>query len=373
MKHNLELQALAIREQKIYIQEMPDLTRKPVELFLDIEGIPDQKFYYLMGLLACKGDNCTQHSFWANALEDEEIIWKQLLAKLNEYTEAPIYHYGSYETKAFNDLAKKYTIKINQFEDRLVNINSSIFGKIYFPVHSNSLKEIGAYIDAKWTSCEASGIQSLAWRCRWEKFQCENFKKTLLEYNGEDCHALRLVTNKVSELNEVDVCQECIEFADNVKKLYTQIGKEIHLDLESIIKFSHSNYNKNKISLNAKKEEIASSKPKKRGPKYDHLGHYRITPKPNKSISVPMRTEFPACKSSLKENEKLREKTVIDLRLRKYGLQKVIIKYFGPKGYCEKCCKLYNPIFIDELGNQLFGHAFKAWMVYQTSVSSLTL
>ncbi len=37
VKHNLALQALAIREKKIYIQELPDLNRQPVDLFLDIE------------------------------------------------------------------------------------------------------------------------------------------------------------------------------------------------------------------------------------------------------------------------------------------------------------------------------------------------
>jgi predicted RecB family nuclease len=48
--HSLELQALAIKEQKIYIQELPKLGRNTVEIFLDIEGIPDQNFYYLIGV-----------------------------------------------------------------------------------------------------------------------------------------------------------------------------------------------------------------------------------------------------------------------------------------------------------------------------------
>lgn len=50
-----ELQALAIRTRKIYIQELPELPRHRVELFLDIEGIPDQNFHYLIGLLVCEG------------------------------------------------------------------------------------------------------------------------------------------------------------------------------------------------------------------------------------------------------------------------------------------------------------------------------
>jgi len=49
--HKLELQALAIRTNKIYIQELPVLPRHSIRLFLDIEWIPDQYRYYLFGLL----------------------------------------------------------------------------------------------------------------------------------------------------------------------------------------------------------------------------------------------------------------------------------------------------------------------------------
>src|SRR4030095_2946457 len=54
--HKVELQALAIREKKIYFQELPTLSRQPVELFVDMEGVPDRGFYYLIGLLVCRGD-----------------------------------------------------------------------------------------------------------------------------------------------------------------------------------------------------------------------------------------------------------------------------------------------------------------------------
>jgi len=67
---NPELQALAIRTGKIYLQELPELPRHNVELFFDIEGIPDQNFDYLMGLLVCNNENNTYQSFWANTIHD---------------------------------------------------------------------------------------------------------------------------------------------------------------------------------------------------------------------------------------------------------------------------------------------------------------
>ena len=166
---NVELQALAIRTGKIYIHALPELTRHPTELFLDFEGIPDQSFHYLTGLLICEGDRQTYHALWADTMHDEERIWNELLAHIQRYPEAPIYHYGSYEPKVIAQLAKRYGTPRDGFMTRLVNINAYIYGKIYFPVRSNTLKALGAFVGASWTEPEASGLQSLVWRYRWEE------------------------------------------------------------------------------------------------------------------------------------------------------------------------------------------------------------
>ena len=149
--HRLDLQALAIRTGKIYLQDLPELTRKPVELFLDIEGIPDEQYDYLIGLLVCEADTYTFHSFWADTCEDETQIWQQFLEKANQYPNASIYHYGSYEPRAIAKLARRYETDGESLKSRLVNINTYIYGKVYFPVHSNRLKDIGMFIGATWT------------------------------------------------------------------------------------------------------------------------------------------------------------------------------------------------------------------------------
>jgi len=103
--HKLELQALSIRTNKIYLQELPVLSRHSVELFLDIEGIPDQHSYYLFGLLVYSNGHGSYSSFWADTLQDEECIWRQFIEEANKYPTAPIYHYGSYEPVALERLA----------------------------------------------------------------------------------------------------------------------------------------------------------------------------------------------------------------------------------------------------------------------------
>jgi predicted RecB family nuclease len=54
VRHSLELQALAIRTGKIHVEHLPELPRGPVELVVDLEGVPDRGDYYLAGLLVCK-------------------------------------------------------------------------------------------------------------------------------------------------------------------------------------------------------------------------------------------------------------------------------------------------------------------------------
>src|SRR3989449_6036004 len=77
--HKVELQALAIREKKIYLQELPILSRHPVELFVDMEGVPDKGLYYLIGVLLCEGDTTKYSAFWADTDADERHIWQQFV------------------------------------------------------------------------------------------------------------------------------------------------------------------------------------------------------------------------------------------------------------------------------------------------------
>ena len=130
---NVELQALAIREKKIYLHERPTLAQQPVELFLDIEGIPDQDFNYLIGVMVKKGDKTTMHSFWADGPDDESRIFKECLALAAKYPDAPIYHYGHYERRAIERAAERHGLDCEDLLARLVNVNGIVYGKVYFP------------------------------------------------------------------------------------------------------------------------------------------------------------------------------------------------------------------------------------------------
>ena len=108
VRHSLELQALAIRTGKVHVEHLPELPRGPVELFLDLEGVPDRDAYYLAGLLVCRGGEAEYESFWADDATGEAAMWSALVERLAAFPDAPVYHYGSYEKKAFATLAKRH-------------------------------------------------------------------------------------------------------------------------------------------------------------------------------------------------------------------------------------------------------------------------
>ena len=182
---NVELQALAIRTGKIYLQETPSISENPVELFLDIEGIPDEGFHYLIGLLVRDNNDVVAHSFWADSLEDESAIFQNCLEIARRYPDAPIYHYGSYEPRALRHAEKKHGLNVSSLDRRLVNVNSLVFAKVYFPSWSNRLKELGGLVGATWPHEDASGLQSLVWRYGWEENRSHDLRQLLVDYNQE--------------------------------------------------------------------------------------------------------------------------------------------------------------------------------------------
>ena len=49
------------------------------------------------------------------------------------------------------------------------NVLSIISSHIYFPVPSNSLKDIARFLGFSWSTDAASGLESVVWREQWEE------------------------------------------------------------------------------------------------------------------------------------------------------------------------------------------------------------
>ena len=336
VRHSLELQALAIRTGKIHVEHLPELPRSPVELFLDFEGVPDRDSHYLAGLLVCRGGEAEYESFWADDATGEATMWSALVERLAVFPDSPVYHYGSYEKKAFATLAKRHGGG-GGLGDRLVNVASSVYGKVYFPVRSNGLKPLGRFLGATWTDPQASGLQSLVWRHRWEMTRDERFRQSLLRYNREDCEAVRLLVNRLDQIRQDAASDPTIEFASRPKRHATETGKAVHGQFERILKSAQEASAVRGIRIREKGTEEADG-PTKQERRKGHPHFRRIVPKANRTVLVEPRQRCPRHDVDLvPKPTRPAEKTVIDLVFTRSGCRKTVTKYVGTKSRCPKC------------------------------------
>jgi predicted RecB family nuclease len=370
-RHSLELQALAIRTGKAYIESLPDPPRGPVELVLDLEGVPEFDAYYLAGLLVCRDGVTEYQSFWADDEPGEAAMWSDLVARLDEFPDAPIYHYGSYEGKAFATLARRHGMGAH-LRPRLVNLASFVYGKVYFPVRSNGLKAVGRFLGAAWSDPQASGLQSLVWRHRWMTTRDERHKEALLRYNREDCAAVRVLLDRLGRLKRDATEDPGVEFARRPKRYATEAGGEAHRQFERILESAHEDFGGGGIRIRDR-DPGPTVEPRKRGGRLGHVVYRRVLPsKVNRVVRVPPKRRCSKGHGALEYNElEPAARTVIDLVFSRNGCRKTVTRYEGRKGYCPKCHRTFNPPLLGRLHNRDFGHSFQAWTVYQRVVLRL--
>jgi predicted RecB family nuclease len=91
-KHHHSLRALAIRENKIHAVGISDAKLDGTPVFLDVEGVPDRDFYYLIGIRVPAAEGSVQHSFWADDAKEEKLIWNDFLGVLSQITNPHLIH-----------------------------------------------------------------------------------------------------------------------------------------------------------------------------------------------------------------------------------------------------------------------------------------
>ena len=197
------LQALAIRDRRIYVFGAPAVPSTEVRIFLDLEGNPHEGCVYLIGMIVTEGDQQVTHTLWANTATDERSIFEEFLTVVGRYENPTIYCYGEYERAFIRRMRPDVRRKrlVDKILASLVNVLSLIYAHFYFPTYSNGLKEIGGYLGHVWTEPNASAAQSIAWRIWWRRTRDDSWKDKLIAYNLEDCAALRTVLELLARVS----------------------------------------------------------------------------------------------------------------------------------------------------------------------------
>jgi predicted RecB family nuclease len=174
-KYHHSLKALAIREKKIHIVGSPTIKIQGTPVYLDVEGLPDLNFYYLIGMRIKNGDSVVQHSIWAESQEDEKTIWNEFIEILSTIEEPVLIHYGGFETAFLKRMCERYGeliegTAVQKSIKESLNLLTVTYAQIYFPGFSNGLKDTAGFLGFKWTDTDCTGLLSVAWRHIWHSF-----------------------------------------------------------------------------------------------------------------------------------------------------------------------------------------------------------
>jgi len=371
-KHNWALQARAIRDNTLFIAEKPVSPSKRTQVYLDIEGIPDKDFYYLIGLLISDRDSRSFHSLWADSLDQQHQNWISFLAILNQIEDFDLLHYGKYENCFLRRMRKLYggdTDLLDRIESCSSNVLSAIHCHLYFPVLSNDLKSIASCLGFKWSTEGASGLESIAWHHEWTASGNTAIKEKLIQYNKEDCLALEAVVAVIQGVCNERVGSDLVPFREvvNTDDLKPEMSYRFQKpqfsfpDLARINECSYFDYQKNRIYLRSKKRRAKSR----------HARRVTVRkPRVNKVVEHPDPGACDNCHSNRLRVRGKYQKDILDLRFFKGGVKAWNERHKARSYRCETCGQILYPEEYLSVGRETrrgrcrYGDNLHVWSVY---------
>lgn len=183
------------------IQTIP---RSDVELFFDIEAEPDRHIDYLLGIYLVDHRNQTEkfYAFVAETLAEEEKIWHEFVTFVQQFPDAPIFHFSPYERDTLHRLGKKYKTPIRELQaivKRLMDIHEWVTKYLVFPVQSYSLKSLANCLDFHWAEAGVSGDLTVCWYDTWLETGDRQLLDAIISYNEDDCRATHHLTQWIAD------------------------------------------------------------------------------------------------------------------------------------------------------------------------------
>jgi predicted RecB family nuclease len=375
-RHHHALQALAIRDRRVYVYGTPQLPASPVHIYLDVEGYPDERFDYLIGMVIVEKGGELRYSFWADDQEQEWQIFEQFLSVVNRYDNFLVFCYGGYE-KDFLTRMRRHAKRKKDLErvmKSLVNVLSLVYTHFYFPTFSNGLKEVAGCLGCSWSESGASGVQSIVWRTRWQATHEERWKDKLTAYNLEDCSALRRVTEFIyaaiaatdPEGSRTVEGGPPISLVDEIDRLGSEHrGGRIrffHPDFEYVRECAYFDYQRQRVFVRTSKV-LKQKKKRARGYENQRLRVNRRIEITSSKCPKCGGTEIIRWSKGKKVTGHPRVKRVLDLVFTPSGIKRIVIECRAPAHECTDCGNTFMP---DKyLRAAKHSHALMSWAMFE--------
>ncbi len=364
-RNDHKLKALAVKKSQIHVVGAPSLKFEGVPTFLDVEGMPDRDFYYLVGLRFESGGEQVERSFWADGLDGERVMWENCLRTIKAIGNAQIVSYGAYETRFLRQMKERHVLAPDdvEFVDRLiatsVNLVGCIYGKIYFPTFSNGLKEVGRYLGFEWTWPLASGAAAPLLRRAWELGADDRHKRALIGYNMDDCRAAATVADALVRIcdggNPDDPLRlEAVKVSSLEVGFQRTFGKFASAlpEFEKINSAAYWDYQRSKVYIRTNKEIRRTVE------KYRRTSRQVLV---EKEVRVGDKPDVcPKCGSEKLWVVASQSHVLFDLRFMRRGIKRWAIQYHYNRYKCHDCSAVMTPHRRD----WQYGPNLRAYVIY---------
>jgi len=372
--HSFPLQALAIRENSVFVVSKPMVPQAPTQIYVDMEGSASGSFVYLISVLVTDNDSTSYHTFWADRREDEAHLFQEFFHCLSRFSDGHLFYYGSYEARVFRRMLGSGSTEKSSalLLTSATNVLSLIYASIYFPTYSNELKAIGQYLGCVWASPDSTGLHTLVWRAQWEYAHDPALKDRLIIYNQQDCLALQKVTAFLSALPEAGERREAddggIRFVEQIQtdddlRNFGKKGFAVD-DFSLITKRAYFDYQRDKIYVRTNPHFKNLQRRKRQNKK-------RYSLRPNQVVNLRA-VKCPYCKRSniSRDSTHFHSRDSLDLRISPGGIKRWIIRYRAPLHRCRDCDRTFVPQTLRD--QRRFGHSLIAWAMDQHVTNRIT-
>jgi predicted RecB family nuclease len=376
-RHYTALQALAIREKTVFIHGSPNYPESKSQIYLDIEGMPYNDAYYLIGALVVSDGNKTFHSLWADNHSEEPAIFAKLLEIISAVPDYKIFHFGDYEKVALRKmklrLPEKLHPELDNILDHSVNVLSLVHSHFYFPSYSNSLKDIAKCLGYEWHNPELTALPTIILRSNWNQSKSQEAKIALTTYNEDDCNALKVLCDFISlskdpdkltdgTLPKIKLTQEMLKIRPRWQ-LFTRKSYALE-DLEHVNKCAYFDYQREKVF-------VRTNPLIKTLNKNVQALRQKGSNRPNKVLYIELK-RCVRCQSRKIEKVKEMSHDVIDLKFGKGSIRKSITHFVSWKYLCTRCLEQFNSE--ERAPNpQKCGHGLVSWCAYLNNICGINI
>ena len=254
---------------------------------------------------------------------------------------------------------------------RTLNVLSVVYLHVYVPVHSNGLKDIAGYLGFSWTDPEASGLQSVVWRRRWEDRGSVVLQDKLTTYNLQDCDALRRVTEFLYEVCAGAVAGDRKNTEERgghpvarVEELQPRFNrpdwKAIKFalpDFEFANERAYFDYQRSRVYIRTN-GPLKSQKNRRRGRK----GKKNFPANQWVELNAE-KCPFCGCTDLTRTRNGKLARLAFDLRITRSGIRRWVTRFTTSWHQCVNCQKVFLPG--DYLQLQEHFHSLKSWAMYE--------